>query len=246
MHSKNQFRNLRFRTISCAATTALVLVFALTVVATQPAQAQYGGCAICLYDNFTIWTTDSPFLTALARASSNPPAAFVSPTLGFGQSGLEMSGPTQDYQTTGMQSLRAFSAPFTFTTFATATQGTADPIELFLANSDLTQYLTVTVSFNPTYNGIWADATNIAQLWQLGEQFQPPISPAFNTLYEFIVTVDGSGNATVTVKAQGTVLGTLSNLTPGTGPFYVVLGQRIGDAPPGSQAASWKSVSLNP
>ena len=42
MHSENQFRNLLHRSISCAATASLTLAiaFALTVVATQPAQAQ--------------------------------------------------------------------------------------------------------------------------------------------------------------------------------------------------------------
>ena len=40
MHGKNQFRNLLLRTISCAAMAAIAIVFALTVVASQPAQAQ--------------------------------------------------------------------------------------------------------------------------------------------------------------------------------------------------------------
>jgi hypothetical protein len=156
-----------------------------------------------------------------------------------------MSGPTEDYQTTGMQSLKAFSAPFTATIFAAPVQGQADPIEIFLASADLSQYLTVSVNFNPTYEGIWVDATNLGALWQLGEQFSPQITPTYNAMYEFIISVDASGNATVTVEAQGNVLGTLSNPQPGKGPFYVVLGQRIGLAPQGSQAAFYKSVSLN-
>ncbi len=245
MQSKNRFRNLLCRAISCTSTAALAMAFVLTVVTARPAEAQ-GGCAICLNDDFATWSTSSSFLTALAQASSNPPGSFVSPTLGFGQLGLEMSGLSQDYQFTGMQSLLAYSAPFTFTTYATAAQGTANPIAIFLANADLTQYVTVSVNFSSTYDGIWVNATNIDAIWQLGEQFQPTISPALNTLYEFIVTVDDSGNSTVTVKAQGNVLGTLSGLTPGTGPFYVVLGQKIGGVSPGSQTASYKSASLNP
>jgi len=40
MHSKNQFRNLLFRAISCAVTAATAMAFMLIVVAPQPAQAQ--------------------------------------------------------------------------------------------------------------------------------------------------------------------------------------------------------------
>ncbi|MFZ0707004.1 MAG: hypothetical protein WAM71_15455 [Candidatus Korobacteraceae bacterium] len=112
-------------------------------------------------------------------------------------------------------------------------------------SSDLSQYLTVSVNLSPVYEGMWVNATNIGQLWQLGEQFQPPIIPSLNTSYQFTLTVDASGDATVTVMSQGVTLGTLSNLTPGKGQFYVVLGQRIGNAPPGSQTAFWKYVTLH-
>lgn len=242
MHSKNQFRSLLFRTISCAATA--VMSFGLIVVAFQPAQAQ-GPCLTCIAIDYSGWTTDSSFLVALAQASSNPPAVFVVPTLGFGQLGLEMTGITQDFQTTGMQSLQTYSTPFTFAAVATITQGAANPIEIFLVSSDLSQYLTVSVNLSPVYEGMWVNATNIGQLWQLGEQFQPPIIPSLNTSYQFTLTVDASGDATVTVMSQGVTLGTLSNLTPGKGQFYVVLGQRIGNAPPGSQTAFWKYVTLH-
>ena len=201
-------------------------------------------------DNFTndsslntqLWTDSSSFLTALADGFSS---SFVTPQLAFSSlSGMQMSGPTQDSETTGVQSLATFTAPFTVVTYVTPVQGTANPLVIFLASADLTQYLTASVNFSQTYDGMWVDATNLGVLTQLGEQFSPPIVPAFNTLYQFIVTVDGSGNATVTVKAQGTVLGILSGLTPGTGPFYLVLGQRIGNAPPGPQVADWSSVTV--
>lgn len=248
MHRKSQFHNLLCCTISfvARATLATAITFVLTVIVTRPAQAQ-GGCALCLSDDFAVWTTSSSFLNTLAQDSSNPPGTFVVPTLGYSQLGLQVSGLGQEYQMTGLQSLRAFSAPFTFTTLATATQGTANPIAIFLASADLTHYLTVSVNFSTTYDGIWADANNIDPLWQLGEQFSPPIVPALDTLYQFTVTVDASGDATVTVESSdGMPLGTLTGLTPGTGPFYVVLGQKIGDAPAGPQTASYKSVSLHP
>jgi len=69
-----------------------------------------------------------------------------------------MTGLTEDYQTTGVQSLSTFTPAFTVSAYVTPTQGTADVFEIFLANSELTQFLTVTANVNPTYDGMWADA----------------------------------------------------------------------------------------
>jgi hypothetical protein len=156
----------------------------LGVLAVLPAFAQFYGAPIptqtkveaaqsstLLADNFTLWTTSSALLTALAAASSSPLASFVTPQLSFSQSGMQMTGPTEDYQTTGVQSLSAFTAPYTVVTYVAATQGTGDPFEIFLASADLTQFLTVTANVSPVYGGFWATAPNISQIWQLGEQF---------------------------------------------------------------------------
>lgn len=207
-----------------------------------------------LVDNFTrdsrlntnLWTPNSTFLDALAGASSSPPASFVSPELTFGhRSGMRMAGPTEDYQTTGVQSLATFTPPFTVLAYVTGDHGTADLFEIFLANPDLTQFLTVTADVNPTYDGIWATAPNISEMWQLGEQFSPSISPALYTTYQVTIKVDTQGAAIAIVEnLAGTVLSTVSNLETGTGPFYLVLGQRIGDAPEGSQVADWSYVTV--
>jgi hypothetical protein len=84
---------------------------------------------------------------------------------------MQMSGPTQDYQTTGVQSLKTFTAPFTVTTRVAITKGTADPFEIFLANytasGAITEFLTVTANVNPTYYGMWATAPNISRFGSL-------------------------------------------------------------------------------
>lgn len=223
------------------------LVLCALLSATPVVTFAQGSCPLCLNDYFAQWTTNSTFLNNLAYYTSSPNGTFVPPALGFGQSGLQMSGLSADYTLTGVQSLVPFSAPFTFSTTAMASQGTANPIAIYLASNDLSQYVSVQVNFSSEYDGIWANAESVAPLWQLGEQFSPSITPSLDTLYQLIVAVDSSGNATVTVKnAQGSVLGTLTGLQcGGAGPFYVVLGQRVGNSP-GSQAASYKSVSLNP
>jgi hypothetical protein len=207
-----------------------------------------------LLDNFTkdtklntkLWTARSSFLTSLAAASSSPPASFVPPQLSFSsQSGMQMTGPTQDYETTGVQSLSTFAPPFTVVTYVTPTEGTANPFGIFLANAELTDFLTITANVSATYDGFWATAPNISELWQLGEQFSPPISPAFDSEYKIVVNVRSMGKASAEVEDRfGTVLGTVSGLQPGTGPFYLVLGQRIGDAQTGPQVADWLYVRV--
>jgi hypothetical protein len=85
-----------------------------------------------LVDNFTkdtrlktgLWTKNSTFLNSLAAASSSPPALFIVPQLSFSsESGMQMSGPTEDYQTTGVQSHKTFTPPFTVVAYVTPTQG---------------------------------------------------------------------------------------------------------------------------
>ena len=208
-----------------------------------------------LSDNFTkdssldskLWTKSSNFLKALASASSSPPASFVSPHLSFSsKSGMRLEGPTEDYETTAVQSLETFKPPFTVVTFVTVIQGTADIFEIFLTNSDLTKFLTVTGDANSTYEGIWATAQNVSDLWQLGEEFSPAISLELGTTYQVTIKVGAQGDAIAIVEnTKGTVLSSISNLRPGTGPFYLVLGQRIGDAPAGTQVADWSSVSVS-
>lgn len=230
----------------------LVCFFALSVVALTSNRAAAQGSTL-LVDNFTqdsslktkLWTKSSSFLDALAAASSSPPASFVKPQLSFSRSsGMKMSGPTEDYQTTGVQSVKTFTPPFTVVAYVTPTQGTADIFEIFLANSDLNQFLTVTADVNPTYDGMWADAPDFG-LWQLGDQFSPSIAPALNTTYQVTVKVDAEGTGLAIVEdLAGTVLSTVSGLQPGVGPFYLVLGQRIGDAPTGTQVADWSYVTV--
>ena len=61
-------------------------------------------------DNFTMWTGNSQLLSSLASEFSS---AFVPSQLNFSSSGLQMTGPTQDFQLAGLQSLSTFTAPCT-------------------------------------------------------------------------------------------------------------------------------------
>lgn len=206
------------------------------------------GSANCL--NTSLWKTSSNLLNSLAAASSSPPASFVTPQLNFSAAGMEMSGVNGFFETAGLQSWTTFTAPFTVQATVEGTEAAGNPFEIFLVSADLSQFLTVSGNLsasNGGYYGIWTTAPNVSQLWQLGEQLQPPTLAAPNTEYTINITVNANGTATVSVlQSDGTLSGGASNLQPGTGPFYLVLGQREG-LPfngPGPNVAYWGSVSV--
>jgi hypothetical protein len=200
------------------------------------------GNSVALFDNFQKWTTSSNLLNSLATDFT---CTFIPARLGFSSAGLRVTGPTQDFQLTGVQSLQTFTAPFTVVTKVEATEGTADPFEVFLVSSDLTQYLAVAGNVNPSVIGFWVVSPNLGPLGSsLGEQFTPNIVTALDTPYQIEIAVSTAGAATVKVASNGTLLGTLSNLQPGTGPFYLILGQRLGYTATGPQVASWSYVSV--
>lgn len=107
-------------TIIAFTQAALSQVLRSTFVESPNANPPAG--SVLLYDNFikdselnpNLWTTGSAFLTAVVNAADSPSPAFVSPTLVFGgeSGGMEMSGPEENYQATGVQSLSTFAPPF--------------------------------------------------------------------------------------------------------------------------------------
>jgi hypothetical protein len=97
-----------------------------------------------LVDDFTsdssldpgLWTTDTSFMRSLASWSSSPPASLVSPQLSFDTSGMRMAGANGLFQTTGVQSLLMFTAPFNVQARVVGTQACGNAFEIFLASRD--------------------------------------------------------------------------------------------------------------
>lgn len=200
------------------------------------------GRSVALADNFKKWTSNSDLLHSLAADFT---CTFIPVQLSLSSSGLGISGPTQDFQLTGVQSLDPFTAPFTVSAEAAIYEGTANPFEVFLVSADLTQYLALAGNINPSVTGFWIVTPNLGPLGtSLGEQFSPNIVPALHTPYQMQIAVDAQGGATVKVSSGGTTLGILSNLQPGTGPFYLILGQRLGYTATGTQLAHWSYVEV--
>jgi hypothetical protein len=216
-----------------------VLIAAVLII---PASAQN------LSDNFTHWTSSSPFMDNLAAATSSPSGTFVVPrTIFTGLSGLQMSGLTNDFTLTGLQSLTTFSAPLTVTIQVTPIQGTANPFAIYLASADLSEFLTVHANVDPVYEGFWANAPNVNELYNLGEKFSPNFVPQMKTQYKVVIQIDSSGVGTVKIYSGDVLLGTLTDLQSGTGPFNLVIGQRIGlPEQTGPQVANWLSVTVAP
>lgn len=222
---------------------SIALSLVTCVLLVQPISAQTP-----LSDNFTLWTASSSFLNNLAAATSSPSGTFVAPKTTFtGSTGLQMSGLKRDYTLTGLQSLVTFSPPFIVTAQVTPIQGTANPFVIYLVSADFSQYLSLHANVSATYEGFWVDAPNVDSLANLGEQFSPNVIPEMKTLYKVVMQVGDTGVATVKVYGGGKLLCTRSSLQAGTGPFYLVVGQRIGlPDVTGPQVADWSSVKVTP
>jgi hypothetical protein len=218
----------------------LLLVTGALLMQSAPAQT--------LSDNFTLWTASSSFLNNLAAATSSPSGTFVAPTTTFtGTTGLQMSGLTQDYTLTGLQSLATFTPPLIVTAQVTPVEGTANPFVIYLASADFSQYLALHANVSATYEGFWVNAPDVDPLYDLGEKFSPDVVPHMNTLYKVVMQVNSTGVGTVKIYGGGKLLGTRSDLQVGTDPLYLVIGQRIGlPDVTGPQAADWLSIRVAP
>ncbi len=254
--SDSKSPSLRVRLFPCFVTAALVT--ALLLVAPPAASAQ-------LSDNFTqdvglngsIWTSSSSFLTSMASATSSPPGSFLTPSLCFSAApasscstpaGMAMSGVNGTLEFTGIQSVQAFSPPFTFETTVEAIEADGNPFNVYLVSGDLSQWISIAGNVNSgngPYYGIDVNWTNSGQLFSsLGSTVYA--TPGTGIFYNITVSIDSSGNASMSISAAGTTLGSISNLSVGKGPFYVVLAQREGlPYTVGPNLAVWQSVQLS-
>jgi len=198
-------------------------------------------------DNFTTdtvlnasqWQTNTPLLAALAQAEDS---GLVDPRLSFDASGMKMAGVSGTYQLTGIQSAASFSPPFTALVTVKGTIAHGNALGFYITNDDLSQGIRLEGNLNPgngEYRGLW-----IAHGRAPGDDVYRQTS--LNQWYTVVVSVDANGTGAVTISdARGAVLASRSGLPVGTGPFFVVLGQREG-APftVGPNEAIWASVTV--
>ncbi len=175
-----------------------------------------------------------------------------------------MAGAAGVDQFSAIQSAAAYSAPFTFS--VTALQlgaGGSEPFSygsglgIYLVNSSLSQAFSVEANFNPDANadyGVWANNGLTAD----GTGKDVYASPVSSNPYEITMSIDASGNASVSVAIPfQTGTGTQYEIgNVGTGPFYLLLGQDEGTPnakvlmdqatfPESANLTDWESAELN-
>ena len=244
------------------------LTSAVQATATAPAGATSACTSAAFDDTFTTdtalsscWQTGTPLISSF---ESKIGATNTPPQLSFGN-GMEMSGAAGVNQFTAIQSAASYSAPFTFSVTALQLGASGDEpfsygsgLGIYLVNSSLSQAFSVEANFNPDagsdYYGIWANNALTAD----GTGKNVYASPSASNPYEITMSIDGSGNATVSVtipfqSGTGTQY-TIGNV--GTGPFYLMLGQDEGTPnaqvlsdqasfPESANLTDWESAKLN-
>jgi hypothetical protein len=224
-----------------------------------------------LVDNFatdaglnpSVWMVQTPLVQSLAQWNGS---VSLPPVLAFGPAGMQMSGINGPGQLTGIQSVGAYSPPFTLTATVSGMAERGIPFEVYLASPDLRQFLSVAGHLggrggpreslgirtpfgggriplgggpSPEY-GVWANWTGSAQpISALGDKIYP--APIPSLAYTITVTVGADGIASLSLQdPAGVLLGALNAMPVGAGPFNVVLASR-GEGP---TFANWQSVRL--
>jgi Bacterial Ig-like domain (group 3) len=244
----------------------LGLTGVVQAAATVPAHATSACASTAFDDTFTsdralssCWQTGTPLISSFAAkigGTSTPPQLSF-----FG--GMNMAGAAGVNQFSAVQSAAAYSAPFTFSVTALPLGDGDMPfsfgsgVGIYLVNSSLSQAFSVEGNFNPDAGsdyGIWANDGLTAD----GTGKDVYARPTALNPYEITMSVDSSGNATVSVTIpfeSGT--GTQYSIgNVGTGPFYLMLGQDEGtpnakvladqaSSPESANLTEWESAKLN-
>ncbi len=188
-----------------------------------------------LFDNFTtdsslnpfLWEVNGPVGLKVADAwqsqDGGNPVTVVDPTLSFSSSnGMSVSGVSNYYQISTIQSVQSFSGPFTLQASAKAAASHDNPFALWICTADGNHGVGIdgNLGVHNGWYGIW-ESRDTGKGWSV-ENSTLYSSPQPDTIYQLSISVDGSGTASLTVRSGGQVLGSAS-VQVGTGPFYIQL-----------------------
>jgi hypothetical protein len=182
---------------------------------------------------------------------------------------MQLAGISGPSQFTGVQSVSAYAAPFSFTARVTGLAPMAIPFEVYLVSPDLRQFVSLAghLGGEGHHNGdvrvggalpFFRGAVNIPLgggpspehgVWVNYTGSGLPVASLGSKIcehaapgvpYTIQITVGPDGMASVAFQdAGGITLGARGGLPVGTGPFYVVLADRDGPT-----YANWQSVQL--
>jgi MFS family permease len=167
----------------------------------------------------------------------------VDPNPTFSSSGMCISSVDGPWKMTTIESANTFSLPLTLQAVVKVTQGGGGAFTLWLRNEDVQRSVGFDGVFNvdaPNY-GIWSDYRGNAWYHRIYS------SPQLNTEYQLKITVDASGEFSLTLSSNGQTLGSVIETTVGTGHFRIILAQYEISADTtgvGPNQAYWKSVAM--
>jgi hypothetical protein len=228
---------------------------ALAMIAAAPALAGSRG-EVMFIDDFirdpvlraTDWVANGPAATAmLTSLPAGARTAMVTPTMHFdSRLGLSLTAPGAPGQQSGIQTQFAYTPPFRIVATGTAASVGPGALEIGIATADAGSGVAIiSGSASATAGFAVASAARAGKLWVSPPDPLSRDAPAAGKPYEFTIDVDSGGVAHLYGRSSGQVLGA-SQITVGTGPFYVVVGQASGSSAAGQpNIAYWRGVTIS-
>ena len=212
--------------------TLALVVPAVAAAGTPPAVASTGTTACTGFqDDFAtdypgtlspdLWAQAGPVARAVGAQLGTPLTAPV-------RAGLSPWGwSTNSDGFSALQSTTACGGPFTFSTIFEGDAG-LEHVDISLATADLSEAVTVEGNMEGADKGIWA-GSSLSPAGAPGA-YDLDANPCPDVVYALTISVDASGDATVTLANYFShkTLGTSAIIPVGLAPLYVVLGQGPG------------------
>jgi hypothetical protein len=162
---------------------------------------------------------------------------------------MEVSGVTSTYEAATIQSIQAFTPPFTLQASVMGTMSDGNAFDLIISSENGGLGVGIDGNLNSAngpYYGIWDGySQGVGTNWNMLAD-KLVTSPSLNTLYQLTIMVDSSGNANLVVASGGQTLGGITKqLGLANNQFYVILVQWEGlPYTIGPNQAYWQSVNL--
>jgi hypothetical protein len=171
----------------------------------------------------------------------------VTPAMHFdSQRGLCLTALGAPGQQSAIQTQFAYTPPFRIIATGTAASVGPGALEIGIATADVGSGVAIIGGSAPATAGFAvASAAGAGKPWVSPPDPLSRDAPAAGKPYEFTIDVDSGGVAHLYERSTGQVLGA-SQVTVGTGPFYVVVGQASGSGAAGQpNIACWRGVTVS-
>jgi hypothetical protein len=159
---------------------------------------------------------------------------------------MRFSGVTGNYQVSVVQSIQSFAPPFYMVAGVLASASFGNAASLAIMSADGTEGTGIFGNIGPN----WAYGINyVLPLLNhtLGGTGTIYASPQLNTSYDYNISADSGGSATLGVSSNGGSLGFVPDLSVGMGPFYVLIIEFEGfPNTSGSDFVNWSCASAGP